>query len=199
VFLEAGNRLARHGTIAEADDVFYLVPDEIAEGISNGAKFTTVVANRKTEMERDSQIPAPPMIGTDYGPPPDNPVGRAIGRFFGGPPPESDVASGLVRGNPGSAGTVTGTARVIANVRDAERLGHGEILVTATTAPPWTPLFATAGGIVTDTGGPLSHCAIVAREYQLPAVVGTGFATQVIKDGQTIEVNGNLSEVRIIS
>ncbi|MCH8236446.1 MAG: hypothetical protein IIC29_10030, partial [Chloroflexi bacterium] len=68
----------------------------------------------------------------------------------------------------------------------------------ATTSPPWTPLFATAGGIVTDTGGSLSHCAIVAREYGIPAVVGTGMATALIADGQTIEIDGDTGEVRLI-
>jgi|TARA_B110000263_G_C15224980_1_gene471813 phosphoenolpyruvate synthase/pyruvate phosphate dikinase len=75
---------------------------------------------------------------------------------------------------------------------------EGEILVTATTSRPWTPLFATAGGIVTDTGRALSHCAIVAREYDIPAVVGTGVATSMIADGQTLEIDGDTGEVRLI-
>ena len=77
-------------------------------------------------------------------------------------------------------------------------MGKGEILVTPTTAPPWTPLFATAGVCDDPPGGPLSHCAIVAREYGLPAVVGTGMATSVIQDGQQIEENGDSGEVRVI-
>jgi phosphoenolpyruvate synthase/pyruvate phosphate dikinase len=78
-------------------------------------------------------------------------------------------------------------------------LRQGEILVAPTTAPPWTPLFATAGGIVTDIGGALSHCAIVAREYGIPAVVGVTGATATIKDGSTIEVDGDTGMVRIVS
>jgi pyruvate,water dikinase len=70
--------------------------------------------------------------------------------------------------------------------------------VTDTTAPPWTPLFATAGGIVTDTGGILSHCAVVAREYRIPAVVGTGRATAVIQDGALIEVDGDAGTIRMM-
>ena len=72
------------------------------------------------------------------------------------------------------------------------------MLVTGTTSPPWTPLFATAGAIVTDTGGILSHCAVVAREYRIPAVVGTGAATQMLEDGQTIAVDGDSGTVRIV-
>ena len=104
----------------------------------------------------------------------------------------------LLGGTPGSPGKITGIARVIINLEDAGKLSEGEILVTATTSPPWTPLFATAGGIVTDTGGALSHCAIVAREYDIPAVVGTGMATAIIKDGQMIEVDGDTGDVRLL-
>jgi phosphoenolpyruvate synthase/pyruvate phosphate dikinase len=118
-------------------------------------------------------------------------------KFFGGPPPASDVP-GILKGHAGSPGKVTGTARVILSLDHAERMNQGDILVTDTTAPPWTPLFATAGGIVTDTGGILSHCAVVAREYRIPAVVGTGGGTAIIKDGQLIEVDGDAGAVRII-
>jgi pyruvate,water dikinase len=82
---------------------------------------------------------------------------------------------------------------------EADRLQPGDILVARTTAPPWTPLFATAAAIVTDTGGILSHSAIVAREYGIPAVVGTALATTLIQDGQTIEVDGDNGVVRVIS
>ena len=78
-------------------------------------------------------------------------------------------------------------------------LKPGDVLVAETTAPPWTPLFATAAAIVTNTGGILSHCAVVAREYRIPAVVGTGIATQVIRDGQTVEVDGDKGIVRIVN
>ena len=73
------------------------------------------------------------------------------------------------------------------------------MLVAGTTAPPWTPLFATAAAVVTDTGGVLSHCAVVAREYRIPAVVGCGAATALIQDGQLLEVNGSDGVVRIVS
>ncbi len=129
------------------------------------------------------------MVGTDYGPPPDNPITRAIGRMFGAPPPASDEA--VIRGNPGSSGKVRGIARVINTIDEADRLGVGEILVVPTTSPPWTPLFGIASAVVTDTGGPLSHCAVVCREYGIPGVVGTQVGTSKIRDGQTIEVDGD--------
>ena len=200
VFLEFGNRLAASGAIATRDDVFMLTGDEIIESVKSGfsGDFKSTVIERAAEMEKWAQIPAAPMIGTDYGPPPDNPVSRAIGRFFGWGPPQEGVPSGTITGRPGSSGKVTGTARVIIKLSDAGRLNKGDILVTATTSPPWTPLFATAAGIVTDTGGALSHCAIVAREYGIPATVGALGATVQIKDGNQIEVDGDAGTVRIL-
>ena len=201
IFLEVGNRSAAAGVIAEPSDIWYLTIDEIREDAAAGltGDRKSQVAAEKAEMERWAEISAPPMVGTDHGPPPDNPVGHAISKFFGDPPrPPSEDNPDVFGGTPGSPGVVRGTARVIIKLEDAGKLNEGEILVTATTSPPWTPLFATAGGIVTDTGGALSHCAIVAREYGIPAVVGTGVATSLITDGQTLEVDGDSGEVRII-
>jgi pyruvate,water dikinase len=101
-------------------------------------------------------------------------------------------------GSPGSSGKVVGIARVVSSLEDAARIQPGEILVAQTTAPPWTPLFASVAAVVTDSGGMLSHCAVVAREYAIPAVVGTGNATSAIADGQTIEVDGDEGVVRIL-
>jgi pyruvate,water dikinase len=104
-----------------------------------------------------------------------------------------------VTGLPGSAGVTRGTARVIRSLADAGKLQPGDVLVAIATEPPWTPLFAIASAIVTDSGGVLSHSAVVAREYRIPAVVGTGNATSTIIDGQLIEVDGNAGIVRVVS
>ena len=104
-----------------------------------------------------------------------------------------------MRGQAASAGAARGAARVIFSLADADKLKPGQILVTKATTPPWTPLFGTAAAVVTDTGGVLSHCAVVAREYGIPAVVGTGNATQTIQDGQLLEVNGSAGTVRILN
>jgi pyruvate,water dikinase len=195
--LEFGRRLVAAGRLARPDDALYIDVPELREAIA-GADFRKVVAERRAEMDRWSKVTPAPMIGTDYGPPPDNPITKALGRFFGTPVEQTEKPA-EIKGNAGSAGTVRGTARVIISIADAHRLQEGEILVTATTSPPWTPLFAIAGGIVTDTGGPLSHCAIVAREYGIPAVVGAAGATAFVKDGQTIEIDGRSGLVRLIS
>ena len=120
-----------------------------------------------------------------------------LGKFFGAPPPPAEPE--VIRGAAGSPGSARGPARVVRTLAEAAKLRPGDVLVAETTAPPWTPLFATAAAIVTDTGGILSHCAVVAREYRIPAVVGTGCATATIKDGQTIEVDGTAGTVRTFS
>jgi pyruvate,water dikinase len=119
-------------------------------------------------------------------------------KMFGGPPPSTADAPSELRGSAGSPGTVSGTARLVRTLADADRLNPGDILVTEFTAPPWTPLFATVSAVVTDAGGILSHCAVVAREYGIPAVVGTARATATIRDGQQIEVDGNAGLVRLL-
>jgi pyruvate,water dikinase len=201
VFLELGKRLAEAGLLADPEDVFYLSVEEIK---ATADAFPTLdqralVAERQAELEHAATLTPPPVLGTPpAGPPPQDPIGRAIVKMFGGgPPPVSDVPS-EIHGSAGSPGTVRGTARVIRSLSDADRLQPGDILVAEFTAPPWTPLFATASAVVTDAGGILSHCAVVAREYGIPAVVGTGRATAIIQDGQQIEVDGNAGLVRLL-
>ena len=121
-----------------------------------------------------------------------------LSKFFGAPP-EKHPDPRIINGNAASAGQVAGTARVILSLDDAGRLSTGEILVCPATMPPWTPLFAIASGVVTDHGGILSHTAIVAREYQIPAVVGTKVGTSLIQDGQKITVDGTAGTVKMES
>ena len=112
----------------------------------------------------------------------DTTVDRAFLRYAGGAPASAQAPNELM-GIPGSRGTIRGPARVVATLEDAGALRPGEILVAPTTLPTWTPLFATAAALVTETGGPLSHSAIVAREYAIPAVVGALGATDIICTG----------------
>jgi pyruvate,water dikinase len=125
-----------------------------------------------------------------------NPIVRGTARFWGVPVEQSEDPSEL-RGMAGSKGRVTGIARVARSLDEAGALQPGEILVAVTTMPPWTPLFGIAGGVVTESGGPLSHCAIVAREYGIPAVVGTAGATRRIMTGQRITVDGSSGSVTL--
>jgi len=200
IFMEIGRRFASAGVLTAADDVFHLSLDEIRDTARYLPRLDRrqLVATRRAEMEHYSAMTPPPFVGAPpSAPPSDDPGSRTMNKFFGGPPPASEDPDVLM-GAAGSPGVVRGPARVITDIADAARLQPGDIMVTATTAPPWTPLFATAAAVVTDTGGVLSHCAVVAREYRIPAVVGTGFATQAIADGQIVEVDGERGIVRIV-
>jgi pyruvate,water dikinase len=202
VVLEFGRRFAEAGVIQRPDDIFHMTLDEIRETTRRLPDLDRrdLVFRRKAELERFSEAQPPPALGTPPpGPPPDSPVNRAMGKFFGGPPQPSGEP-GVLRGNPGSPGVVRGRARVLRSLSEGNNgLEEGDILVAETTAPPWTPLFATAAAVVTDTGGILSHSAVVAREYRIPAVVGAAMATATIRDGQTVEVDGDAGIVRVLS
>ena len=193
--LEVGARLARNGAVASAGDVFHLRLDELGDLATD---LRRVVAGRKQEMEAFRAVDSPQMLGSlPPGPPPNDPISRAVMKMFGGPPPESgspDVFNGMA----GSPGVARGRVRIVRSLAEGEALQHGEVLVAPTTAPPWTPLFARASAIVTDAGGILSHCAVVAREYSIPAVVGTKCATAALRDGQLVEVDGKNGTVRIV-
>ena len=201
VVLTCGIRLAEAGVIDSKDDVFYLKPDEVRESMAALPKITdrrSVVKDRREKEKQFSAQPAPPVLGTPpAGPPPDDPILRAFFKVLGVPPVPSNIP-GELKGSPGSGGTVRGKAKVVRSLADAGKLNSGDILVAEYTVASWTPLFASIAAVVTDSGGVLSHSSVVAREYGIPAVVGTGMATVVIKDGQTIEVNGDTGIVRVI-
>ena len=196
VVLELGRRLAANGAVGSAGDVFHLRLEELDD---LSADLRAIVAERKEEMARFSTVASPPMLGSlPPGPPPDDPISRAVIKMFGGMPPESERAD-VFYGMPGSPGVVRGRVRIVRSLAEGEALQQGEVLVAPTTAPPWTPLFARAAAIVTDAGGILSHCAVVAREYSIPAVVGAKRATAVLRDGQLIEVDGTSGRIHIVA
>jgi pyruvate,water dikinase len=189
--LAIGKRLVEQGTVRVPDDVFYLCQTEIEEVATDAKDLGGLVEERKAERERWMRVLPPAKIG----------AGRALTnpqleRFFGAEVEEPDDPA-LIKGIAGSAGVVRGVARFIPSLSEVDRFSPGEILLTYATAPPWTPLFAVAAGIVTDVGGTLSHCAVVAREYGVPAVVGTKVATRRIRDGALITVDGSQGIVRV--
>ena len=199
LILEFGGRLAQAGALDSANDVFYLTPDELQNG--RDVSMKRLVQERKTEMEQFSHVTPPPMLGTmpafemtDGGS-----MVRAMFKGEMSPAPTGNSELNKVKGLPGSAGVTRGTARVIRSLAEAGKLQPGDVLVAIATEPPWTPLFATASAIVTDSGGVLSHSAVVAREYRIPAVVGTDYATSTFHDGQLLEVDGNKGIVRVVS
>lgn len=198
LIMEFGGRLAQAGALEAVTDVFYLTPDELQNG--RDVPMKRLVQERKMEMERFSHVTPPLMLGTtpafeltDGGP-----LLRALFKGEMNPVKTGNRDTNKVKGLAGSAGVARGTARVIHSLAEAGRLKPGDVLVAIYTEPPWTPLFATASAVVTDTGGVLSHCAVVAREYRIPAVVGTGNATTTFKDGQLLEVDGDAGTVRVV-
>jgi pyruvate,water dikinase len=190
--LAAGERLVAKGVIDAADDVFYLYRDELVDALTNGGDRRTVVGERRASLERASRVVPPGALGTPPPPPetPDPFMDALVFRLLGMVPPEENTDPNVLRGVAGSPGAYTGTARVVRSLAEAGDLDDGEIMVCEMTLPPWVPLFSVAGAVVSDVGGVLSHCAIVAREFDLPAVVGSQVGTVVIKSGQTITVDG---------
>jgi phosphohistidine swiveling domain-containing protein len=200
ISLELGRRMSAAGVIDRPEEVFLLTPDEVRETALEMPWLNrqAQVAARRAEMDYFRSVSVPPALGTPpSGDLPTDPVNVALFKFFGGPPPIRDDRT-VIRGNCGSPGRATGPARVIRSLAGAGRLEPGDVLVVDTTAPPWTPLFATAVAVVSDTGGILSHCAVVAREYGIPAVVGAGNATALLQDGQLVEVDGDAGTVRLV-
>ncbi|MEX2229377.1 MAG: PEP-utilizing enzyme [Dehalococcoidia bacterium] len=196
--LRFGQRLVAEGLFDDPDDAFYLRLDEIRALAADGqlAASRDTVRERRLEHRRQSAFTPPPVIGTP--PPADAPPDPLITKFFGlALPPK--VEARTIHGMAASPGVVEGVAKVVITLDEAGKLEPGDILVCRATMPPWTPLFGIAAAIVADTGGPLSHCAIVAREYGLPCVAGTQVATREITDGMRLRVDGGKGTVEILS
>ena len=205
-YLGIGQRLFEAGLLGAADDVFMLYVDELQQAVNEiddpmpSDRFQSIVRERLNEMEIARSLTPPPFVGEPpAGPPPTgDPMQRALFKFFGGPPQQADEPNQL-KGNAGSRGVATGIARVARTLDEATDVLPGEILIAITTMPAWTPLFGVAAAVVTETGGALSHCAIVAREYGIPAVVGAHGATQRIVTGQRVIVDGGAGIVTLDS
>lgn len=193
---QLGQALVEAGSIAQAQDIFWLFMDEVSQAIASiesGAapgSLADRVAERKVKHEAVRHVVPPPML-----PPKKKYMGIDMGFFT--PASEESQTGNSLKGIAASVGHVTAPACVLRGPQDFNLMRAGDVLVAATTTPAWTPLFAMASAVVTDIGGPLSHGSIVAREYGIPAVMGTGVATRRIKNGQTITVDGGSGIVTI--
>jgi phosphohistidine swiveling domain-containing protein len=181
--LEMGRRLCDAGVLREPQEVFHLRLEEL-EAISDVQRLPEPDAGRlraavRTRSARREELQGVPLI---------NP--RLI---F---PPGNKGPGALVSGTPASGGTATGPVRVIGEPAEFAKLSSGDILVCPYTNPAWTPLFQRAAAVVVDSGAIGSHAAIVAREYGIPAVMGTGVGTTVLKDGQLVTVDGDQGLIR---
>ncbi len=182
--LKEAERLVRADVIPDKQDIFYLTFHELHEVVSTGRADQRLIGRRK-DVFRSYQALTPPRVLTSDG--------EAIAGAYR----RDDVPAGALIGLPVSAGTAEGRARVIRDIARAD-IEAGDILVTTYTDPSWTPLFLAINGLVTEVGGLMTHGAVIAREYGLPAVVGVEHATNLIRDGQRIRVHGTHGYVEIL-
>jgi phosphoenolpyruvate synthase/pyruvate phosphate dikinase len=183
--MEAAERLVQAGVLREKEDVFYLRFQELQDVVRTSRVDERLIRERKDAFN-SYQALTPPRVLTSEG----EAVAGAYRR--------ENLPAGALIGLAVSAGTVEGRARVILDIAQAN-LEAGDILVTASTDPSWTPPFVVITGLVTEVGGLMTHGAVIAREYGLPAVVGVQQATRFIRDGQRIRVNGTDGYVEILS
>jgi pyruvate,water dikinase len=193
-FLEVGRRLTGQGRLRQPGDVFLLTVAEVEELLAGGTPSLLLrVIEREARYRADQAAPEPPAtFRTTSGTIP------ASGGEVARPAPVEEAQLQL-QGLGCSAGRVEGTVRVLASADEGYALRSGEILVAHTTDVGWTPLFLVAAGVILDKNGPLSHAAIVAREYGLPAVVNTGNATQLLRDGDRVLLDGAEGRVLLLA
>ena len=174
----------RAHVLREKEDIFYLRLQELHDVVRTHQVDEQLIRQREDAF-RSYQALTPPRVFT------------SDGELIVGAYRRDDLPAGALVGLPVSAGTIEGRARVILDMAEAD-LEAGDILVTAYTDPSWTPVFVAIKGLVTEVGGLMTHGAVIAREYGLPAVVGVEHATRLIRDGQRIRVHGTDGFVEIL-
>jgi rifampicin phosphotransferase len=182
--LKEAEQLVQANVIHEKEDIYYLTFEELHEVVRTHTLDDQVISQRKDEYKFYEKLTPPRVITSD-------------GEVIAGEYKRENLPAAAIVGLPVSAGVMEGRARVILNMEEAD-LEDGDILVTAFTDPSWTPLFVSIKGLVTEVGGLMTHGAVIAREYGLPAVVGVENATKLIKDGQRIRVHGTEGYVEIL-
>ncbi|MDB4918735.1 phosphoenolpyruvate synthase [Mucilaginibacter sp.] len=182
--LKEAEQLLQASVIHERDDVYYLTFEEFREVVRTNKLDHQIISKRKDEHKLYEKLTPPRVITSD-------------GEIITGEYKRENLPAGVIVGLAVSSGVIEGRARVILNMEDAD-IEDGDILVTSFTDPGWTPLFVSIKGLVTEVGGLMTHGAVIAREYGLPAVVGVENVTRLIKDGQRIRVNGTDGYVEIL-
>ncbi|SMO57959.1 phosphoenolpyruvate synthase [Melghirimyces algeriensis] len=182
--LKQAEQLVQANVIHEKEDIYYLTFEELREVVRTNKLEYQIISKRKDEYKLYEKLTPPRVITSD-------------GEIITGEYKRENLPAEAIVGLPVSSGVTEGRARVILNMEDAD-LEEGDILVTSFTDPGWTPLFVSIKGLVTEVGGLMTHGAVIAREYGLPAVVGVENATKLIKDGQRIRVNGTDGYIEIL-
>jgi pyruvate,water dikinase len=182
--LKEAERLVQANVIHEKEDIFYLTLEELREVILTHTLDYQIISKRKDEYKFYEKLTPPRVFTSD-------------GEIISGEYKRENLPASAIVGLPVSSGVIEGRARVILNMEDPD-LEDGDILVTSFTDPSWTPLFLSIKGLVTEVGGLMTHGAVIAREYGLPAVVGVENATKLIEDGQRIRVHGTEGYIEIL-
>ena len=182
--LKEAVQLVQAGVIHEKEDIYYLTFEEFREVVRTNNLDYQIIKNRKDDYKLYEKLTPPRVITSE-------------GEIIAGKYKRENLPGDAIVGLPVSSGVIEGRARVILNMEDAD-LEDGDILVTSFTDPSWTPLFVSIKGLVTEVGGLMTHGAVIAREYGLPAVVGVENAIKLIKDGQRIRVNGTEGYIEIL-
>ncbi|MFB4346783.1 phosphoenolpyruvate synthase [Bacillus sp. BR_7] len=182
--LKEAEQLVQSGVIHEVDDIYYLTFEELHEVVRTKKLNYELIHKQKNDYKLYEKLTPPRIMTSD-------------GEIITGKYKRENLPVDAIAGLPVSSGLVEGRARVILNMEDAN-LEEGDILVTAFTDPGWTPLFVSIKGLVTEVGGLMTHGAVIAREYGLPAVVGVENATKLIKDGQRIRVHGTEGYIEVL-
>ncbi|NWJ49003.1 MAG: phosphoenolpyruvate synthase [Chloroflexi bacterium] len=182
--LKQAEQLVQAKVIHEKEDIYYLTFEELHEVVRTNKLDYQIISQRKDEYKLYEKLTPPRVITSD-------------GEIIVGEYKRENLPADALVGLPVSSGVIEGRARVILNMEDAD-MEDGDILVTSFTDPSWTPLFVSIKGLVTEVGGLMTHGAVIAREYGLPAVVGVENATKLIKDGQRIRVHGTEGYIEIL-
>ncbi|WP_242221389.1 phosphoenolpyruvate synthase [Bacillus cereus group sp. BfR-BA-01380] len=182
--LKEAEQLVQASVIHEKEDIYHLTFEELHEVVRINKLDYQIISKRKDEYKLYEKLTPPRVITSD-------------GEIIAGEYKRENLPAEAILGLPVSSGVIEGRARVILNMEDAD-LEDGDILVTSFTDPGWTPLFVSIKGLVTEVGGLMTHGAVIAREYGLPAVVGVENATKLIKDGQRIRVHGTEGYIEIL-
>jgi phosphohistidine swiveling domain-containing protein len=183
-----GRRLVGEGLLDEAGEVWMLEREELRSALTEPAGLRALVARRREKQARGLAEGVRPFLGE---PPAERNRDTAVESFYG-------AGGSALKGSGASPGVAEGVARVVADQDDFARIQSGDILVTTMTTPAWTPLFPSLAGLVTETGGILSHAAVVAREYGLPAVVGAAGAVTAIADGTRVRIDGTSGAISLL-
>ena len=182
--LKEAEQLVQANVIREKEDIYYLTFEELREVVRTNKLDYQVISKRRDEYKVFEKLTPPRVITSD-------------GEIITGAYKRENLPAEAIAGLAVSSGVIEGRARVILSMEEAD-LEDGDILVTSFTDPSWTPLFVSIKGLVTEVGGLMTHGAVIAREYGLPAVVGVENATKLIKDGQRIRVHGTEGYVEIL-